>query len=166
MSSITRIKFCACGCYCFSLTRRCRVHLLHLSNAVCFGLIDQTKEKNHIAFISVLCCHVRNCILTKQRVNQPASQPISWLIWNIAPRVTCWYHCVFFFFILVHLLCVCVYARLLTVFQMINRNGNSTHTHPHTVYVCRKEYILYGEYAVEIGLCQTMESKIYGMVKM
>lgn len=124
------------------------------------------REKPHCFHFGIMlpCSKLHS----NQTASQPTSQPANQLAdMKYRPQSNVLISLRFLFFYSGSpSVCVCVYARLLTVFQMINRNGNSTHTHPHTVYVCRKEYILYGEYAVEIGLCQTMESKIYGMVKM
>lgn len=64
------------------------VCLFHLSNAVCFGLIDQTKEK--------YCFHFVWCVaMLKIAFKQPSSQSAGWYKKNL-PRETCWYHCALF----------------------------------------------------------------------
>lgn len=76
--------FSWCCCHC--------VRLVHLSNAVCFGLIDQTKALFSISVFFRLLLPGSELHSNHQLLNQP----ISWLIWKPPERETCWYRFVFF----------------------------------------------------------------------
>lgn len=155
----------------FSHSERCCRYVLlsHLSNAACFGLIDQTnvqsnnnkakKEKTsnnrHIVFISLIIIVVMLGIAFEQSVSQPISysnsQSAEWYEKSF-PDQTCQYHCAFLLFLWFTFLwiwaCVCVYicirARVKHLYSKWLIEMEIWLTRTHSVRVSHKKtYALY-----------------------